>query len=365
MKKFPQVDVTDYDSRLRPLIGAIDPRQRNWYSWSANGTVSKLLGSHTLKAGVDYRLIGIDTQSFADGAGDVPLRSPLHLARPRTRNGATRRATPSRASCSAIPRATRATRAASACRRRSSCSRQLLRRLRPGRLPRQPEADAQLRPAPRARRRAERERTTASPWRFDRTLNPGGALGNVVNPSTGSRFAAALSTPASTAPTTTRATRRAMKFSPRVGVVYSFNPKTVVRAGYGLYWAPWNYQGVGSDQLRPVGFSQYTFIKQGSVHPDDDADAIRSRAACCSRSATRSARSTGVGGKIEFIDQDKKAPYIHHVLGRHRPRAAGQHGGRLRIRRRHRPRSRPRRLERRHHQHQPGADSSTSRSARR
>ena len=43
---------------------------RNWYSWSANGTLSRLFGRHTLKAGADYRLIGIQTQSFAGGAGD-------------------------------------------------------------------------------------------------------------------------------------------------------------------------------------------------------------------------------------------------------------------------------------------------------
>ena len=41
-----------------------------------------------------------------------------------------------------------------------------------------------------------------------------------------------------------------VKISPRVGMVYSFNPKTVMRAGYGIYWAPWNYQAVGAQQLR-------------------------------------------------------------------------------------------------------------------
>ena len=31
------------------------------------------------------------------------------------------------------------------------------------------------------------------------------------------------------------------KYSPRVGVVYSIDPKTVLRSGYGLYWSPYNY----------------------------------------------------------------------------------------------------------------------------
>ena len=71
MDKFPQVHVTDYDnSDFARMIGAIDPVNINWHSWGANGTVSKLLGRHTLKFGVDYRLIGIDFQSFDNGAGE-------------------------------------------------------------------------------------------------------------------------------------------------------------------------------------------------------------------------------------------------------------------------------------------------------
>ncbi len=62
--KFPRVTVTDYYA-----FGAIDPTPRNWYSWSANGTVSKLMGSHTFKLGADWRTIGIKTQSFTNGAG--------------------------------------------------------------------------------------------------------------------------------------------------------------------------------------------------------------------------------------------------------------------------------------------------------
>ena len=62
--KFPQVRVTEYDD-----MGAIDPTPRNWYSWSANGTYTRLAGKHTLKFGGDYRLIGIETQSFGGSAG--------------------------------------------------------------------------------------------------------------------------------------------------------------------------------------------------------------------------------------------------------------------------------------------------------
>src|SRR5262249_11364023 len=40
---------------------------------------------------------------------------------------------------------------------------------------------------------------------------------------------------------TTQGNPPKIKASPRVGVVYSIDSKTVIRGGYGLYWAPYNY----------------------------------------------------------------------------------------------------------------------------
>src|SRR5206468_11995863 len=34
-----------------------------------------------------------------------------------------------------------------------------------------------------------------------------------------------------------------VKYSPRVGAVFSLDTNTVIRGGYGLYWSPWNYAG--------------------------------------------------------------------------------------------------------------------------
>src|SRR5439155_17241939 len=45
----------------------------------------------------------------------------------------------------------------------------------------------------------------------------------------------------------------AIKASPRAGVVFSVNENTVIRGGYGLFWAPWNYGSINS-----VGYSQTT-----------------------------------------------------------------------------------------------------------
>ena len=88
---------------------------------------------------------------------------------------------------------------------------------------------------------------------FDRTLNPGGALGAS---STASRSRRPRVCRRRTAPPTYQGNPPAAKFSPRVGMVYSINPKTVLRGGYGIYWAPWNYQAIGSANYGNVGFTQ-------------------------------------------------------------------------------------------------------------
>src|SRR5438552_6283102 len=67
-QKFPQVRIRGYDNEGRTL-GAIEPTQINWKSTSANGTFSKFVGTHTFKAGADFRKIGVDTTIPGNGAG--------------------------------------------------------------------------------------------------------------------------------------------------------------------------------------------------------------------------------------------------------------------------------------------------------
>ena len=62
--KFPIVNITDYyqlGARIRrsQLVFVVGQR-----------AVSRLVGRHTFKAGVDYRRIGNETQSFSGGAGN-------------------------------------------------------------------------------------------------------------------------------------------------------------------------------------------------------------------------------------------------------------------------------------------------------
>ena len=190
---------------------------------------------------------------------------------------------------------------------------------------------------------------------FDRTLNPGGALGNVVNPLTGQRIVGGLVYAGQNGANEYQGDPPGIKISPRVGMVYSMNPKTVVRAGYGIYWAPWNYQAVAAQNYGNIGFTEVTQSPQPQFIPTVSLTNPFPNGVSTPFGNTRGAL-TGVGSadRVHRSGQDRAAD--SPVLDRHRPRIARQHRDRFRVRRRHRHGPEPRRLERRRDQHQPGAD---------
>jgi trimeric autotransporter adhesin len=304
VKKFPRVSVTDYRE-----FGAIDPNQINWYSQSANATVSKLFGSHTVKLGGDFRLIGVDTISFAGGAGDFRFDRLFTSSTPLTASNTSG----------------------------GNAMASLLLGYPSGDISGNPSSvtvpsrfnafthyygaylQDDWRVSPKftlnygVRLEHEdglREKNDGFTVAFDRTLNPGGALGAVVNPLSGQPIRGGLVYAGQNGANDYQGNPPGIKFSPRLGVVYSVNPKTVVHAGYGLYWAPWNYQGVGANNYGNIGFTQVTTISQSQFIPTVSLTNPFPAGVNQPRGNTRGALE-GVGGPIEFIDQDKGAPKVH------------------------------------------------------
>ena len=76
---------------------------------------------------------------------------------------------------------------------------------------------------------------------------------------------------------TTQGNPPKVKVSPRVGVVYSLDPKTVLRGGYGLYWAPYNYPAPSptsnNGNFGQIGFTQQHLVAAAGRHRDSDRDA--------------------------------------------------------------------------------------------
>jgi len=300
VSKFPRGALTDYEG-----FGAVDPTPRIWTSWGINGTVSSLVGRHTFKSGAEFRLLGVDTQSFAGGSGDLRFDRFYTSANPLANGTAT--------------------------------SGNALASLLLGYPSGDPGNQSQLTVSSplsafvkyygayvqddfRVNRRITlnlglrvehedglRERDNQFTVGFDRTLNPGGALGNVVV--NGQPVRGGLIYAGQNGAPTSQGNPMAAKFSPRVGVAYSFNPKTVLRSGYGVYWAPWNYQPVSGVNYGQIGFVRQTFIDQGQFVPTTSLT-NPFPAGSLQPVGNTLGGMTGVGGQIEFIDQDKGSPWI-------------------------------------------------------
>ncbi len=99
--KFPVIE----HRRLRPIrvpsLGDRSPTDLTWYSHSVNVSLSRLWGRHTLKFGGDYRQIG--AQSFSRGQPAGSFYTKNFTRGPNPNIAGRRRATRSRAICSAYP----------------------------------------------------------------------------------------------------------------------------------------------------------------------------------------------------------------------------------------------------------------------
>jgi len=306
VKKFPNVSMTDYYG-----LGAIDPSDRNLYSWSANATLSRLVGRHTVKAGADFRTIGIDTQSFSGAAGTFNFDRRFTSANPNLNgvNGAT----PSGNAMASFMLGLPSGDPGNLSRILVSSPADYFVRYWGAYLQDDFRVNSKLTVNGGVRFEYEsglREAEDRFTVGFDRTVNPGGVLGSIVNPLTGQTMQGGLMYAGVNGAPNEQGNVPAVKISPRFGVVYSMNQKTVMRGGYGLYWAPWPYQFVGSSNYGQVGYSQDTFMEQGQFFPTNTLTNPFPGGVVQPR-GNALGYLEGVGRQIEFIDQDKKAPYVH------------------------------------------------------
>ena len=302
-KKFPQVNINDYYQ-----LGASDPSDRNLYSSSANAALSRLIGRHTLKVGADYRTIGLESQSFSGGAGVFNFDRRYTSANPNV-NGVGG-ATPSGNALASLLLGFPSGDPGNQSRILVSAPANYFLRYYGAyiqddfRVSPRLTINGGLRIESETGLMEEENRFTVA---FDRTLNQGGALGNVVvngQPVRGGLVYAGVNG----APTE-QGNQPRLKYSPRIGMVFSANPKTVIRGGYGIYQAPWNYQFLGAANYGQIGYSQNTFINQGQFSPTTSLTNPFPGGVVQPRGNSLGALE-GVGSNIEFIDQNKGAPYV-------------------------------------------------------
>ena len=298
--KFPVGLVTEYEG-----FGAVDPTPRIWDSMSANGTLSRLIGRHTLKFGADFRLLGVDTQSFTGGAGNLRFDRFYTSADPLANGTATSgnafaslllgypSGDPGNQSSITVstPLSTFVKYYGAYAQDDYRVSPKLT-------------LNYGLRLEHEDGLRESDDHFTVA---FDRSLNPGGALGNVtVN---GAPVRGGLVYAGQGGANNYQGDPPTAKLSPRLGMAYSINPKTVLRTGYGVYWAPWNYQPVTGINYGQIGYVRQTFISQGQFAPTASLSNPFPNGALQPVGNTLGPL-TGVGGQIEFIDQTKGAPVV-------------------------------------------------------
>src|SRR5207247_9727301 len=101
----------------------------------------------------------------------------------------------------------------------------------------------------------------------------------------------------------------AVKAAPRIGAVFSFNEKTVLRGGWGLYYSPWNYPAAGTTGWGQIGYSATTQIQQPQGVPTITmSDPFPT--GLVKPTGNSLGLLTGTGGDIFFVDPNKGAPRV-------------------------------------------------------
>ncbi len=242
-RRFPTTSITGYGG-----TGWSNRSDNVYYQYGFNGTLSKLANVHSLKAGGDYRTIGVRSSTFGASTGSFSFDgrftgnalADLLLGYPSSGN------IPISADLDGYIRYTAAY---------FQDDWRVSNRLTVNygvRL----EHETNLQ---------ERQNRIATDFAMT-TVNPLNDLVNLVDPVTGQPrtiYGGLVYAGENGAPNQLGGTRKP-QVSPRAGAVYKFNDKTVVRGGWGIYVAPWNYGSAGTSNWSQYGYSSTTDLQQSS-----------------------------------------------------------------------------------------------------
>jgi hypothetical protein len=294
LQKFPSLTLTGYDGT--GFNGQSDSR---YYSWGLNGSVTKLAGAHSFKIGADYRIIGVDALSYGQSAGSYTFNGRFtgrNVNNPGNTGNAIADLLLGYPSSGSLALNTPFDNSLTYYGGFIQDDWRVTDRLTVNygvRFEHETglkETNDQL--------VVDFDRDVASPLNVVVPADPvaGTPARQVVG---GLVFAG------ENGANDYVGDPPAVKISPRLGFAYSLNDATVVRGGYGMFWAPWQ-SGVQSTP----GYSQTTTLQQNVDIPITSID-NPFPGGLTPISGNASGLLTGVSSAITFIDPERDAPRVH------------------------------------------------------
>jgi hypothetical protein len=299
-KKFPSINVSGYGTSNFNTFGDRDPQDTTYYGHTASASVSKLFGSHTLKGGGDFRIIGMKLFARGQPSGRFEFdpgftRGPNPLTGGALQHGLA-------SFLLGFPSSGDITIAAPSnffinyyggyfhddWRVSSKLTLNLGLRY---------EFEQGLQ---------ERDNKITVGFSRDKAF-PVQVTG--LNLKGGLLYAGVDGAP------THQSDPSKKKFAPRAGFAYKFSDKVVLRGGYGIFYAPNQYAFPNENRLGTRGFTavtSYFASSDGGLTPCATCTLTNPFPSGVERPVGSSlGLRTGAGGSLNFVDQFRKSAYVH------------------------------------------------------
>ena len=102
----------------------------------------------------------------------------------------------------------------------------------------------------------------------------------------------------------------AARISPRLGMTYSLDDRTVLRGGYGLFYAPWNFSNSNQGQ---VGFTRATSLTQSNANSELPITSLTNPFPNGLQAPVGASLGllTGIGGGLAYVDDTQTSGQVH------------------------------------------------------